>query len=62
MRKLKPIEVIGKITCPIFFIGSINDTFVNVKHTKRLFEKAQTVKRLELVKGDHNELRSEELK
>lgn len=37
IKKLKPIDVIRKVKCPIFFIGSLEDTFVNVKHTKLLY-------------------------
>jgi esterase/lipase len=62
IRKLKPIVAIEKITCPIFFIGSIQDTFVNVRHTTRLHTKVKTQKKLELVSGDHNDIRSDELK
>lgn len=62
IRKLKPIVAVEKITCPIFFIGSIQDTFVNVRHTKRLHTKTKTQKKLELVSGDHNDIRSDELK
>ncbi len=62
IRKLKPISIVSKIKCPIFFIGSINDTFVNVEHTKKLYRKTLSLKKLELVKGDHNGLRTDTLK
>ena len=62
MRKLKPISVIDKITCPIIFIGSTEDTFVNVKHTKELYAKTKSTKWLELVKGNHNDGRTSDTK
>jgi len=43
---MKPINVIDKIECPIFFIGSIEDTFVNVNHTKSLYNKTKALKHL----------------
>jgi pimeloyl-ACP methyl ester carboxylesterase len=62
IRKLKPLSVISKVKCPIFFIGSLQDSFVNVRHTKLLHERATSFKMIELVKGDHNDLRSTALK
>lgn len=62
IRKLKPISIIRKVKCPIFFIGSQQDSFVNVQHTKLLYEKAISYKKLELVKGDHNDIRTTALK
>jgi esterase/lipase len=62
IRKLKPIEVIGRIKCPIYFIGSLQDSFVNVKHTKLLYDRTASHKRVEYVKGDHNDIRSNDLK
>lgn len=44
IRKLKPIKMIDKITCPIIFIGSKEDTFVNVKHTKELYARTKSPK------------------
>ena len=54
--------MIEKIKCPIFYIGSQDDTFVNVRHTKGLYERTKGGKQLELVKGDHNDLRSDLVK
>ena len=62
LRKLKPTQILDKITCPIIYIGSTQDTFVNVRHTKELFAKTKTQKWLELVKGNHNDARTTELK
>ena len=58
IRKLKPIQELDKVKCPIIYIGSTEDTFVNVKHTQELYEKTKSWKRLELVKGNHNDPRS----
>jgi pimeloyl-ACP methyl ester carboxylesterase len=46
IRKLKPLSVIAKIRCPFFFIGSLQDSFVNVKHTRLLYEKAKSYKKI----------------
>jgi len=62
IRKLKPSAVVDKITCPIIYVGSTEDTFVNVKHTHSLYEKTKSWKRLELVKGNHNDPRTSETK
>ena len=62
VRKLKPIKLVDKIECPIIFVGSTEDTFVNVKHTKELHARTKTLKWLELVKGNHNDPRTPELK
>lgn len=40
----------------------MQDTFVNVSHTKLLHKHALAEKHLELVKGDHNDLRTSALK
>jgi pimeloyl-ACP methyl ester carboxylesterase len=58
LRKLKPKDVVHKITCPIVYIGSTEDTFVDVKHTKDLYAKTKSSKWLELVKGNHNDPRT----
>lgn len=44
------------------YIGSKDDTFVNVNHTKALFNKTKSSKHLELVNGNHNDVRSQEIK
>lgn len=62
IRKLKPIQVVDKIKCPIIYIGSTEDTFVNVKHTQALYEKTKSWKKLELVKGNHNDPRTSQTK
>lgn len=46
LRKLKPINVVEKVDCPIYYVGSIEDTFVNVNHTKALFSKTKAIKHL----------------
>lgn len=46
----------------MFYVGSIEDTFVNVNHTKALFNKTRGIKHLELVKGNHNDMRTKDLK
>lgn len=46
--KLKPLSKIEKITCPLFFIGSRHDSFVNVKHTISLHDQANKSSRKRL--------------
>lgn len=46
LRRLKPITLIEKIECPVFYIGSLDDTFVNVKHTQYLYNKTKANKHL----------------
>lgn len=51
ISKLKPIEVVNKINCPIFYIYSENDKIVPNHHTKSLYEKSNYPKRIMSVKG-----------
>lgn len=45
LRKIKPIDVISKITCPILFLAGENDPTVYSWHTKKLYEKAKCEKK-----------------
>ena len=62
LRKLKPINVVEKVECPVFYVGSKEDTFVNVNHTKALYNRTKAAKYLELVSGNHNDMRTRPLK
>lgn len=50
-EKIKPIEIVDKITCPVMFIAGEKDPTVNQWHTKALFDKALCKKKYELFKN-----------
>ena len=50
-RKIKPIDVVGKIKCPTLFVAGENDPTVYPWHTERLFEKAVCPKKYLLFKN-----------
>ena len=55
-KKIKPIDVVDKITAPTLFLAGENDQTVYPWHTKSLFEKATCKKEFKLFKkGFHAE-------
>ena len=55
-KKIKPIDVVEKITVPTLFIAGEKDPTVHAWHTKTLFEKASCQKQYKLYKnGCHAE-------
>ena len=55
-KKLKPVDIVNKIKCPVLFIAGKNDPTVFDWHTKALYDKAVCDKRYELFEnGRHAE-------
>lgn len=56
LKKIKPINVVGDIKIPIFFIHGKKDWLILPWHSEKLYEKAQGIKKLEIVsEGTHAE-------
>jgi pimeloyl-ACP methyl ester carboxylesterase len=54
-RQVAPLEDVAKIHCPILFVHGAEDTFIDVKHSRILFEGAHQPKELLIVEGaTHN--------
>lgn len=51
LKKVKPIDVVDKISIPTLFIAGDSDTIVHSKDTKSLFHKATCEKKFELFKN-----------
>ena len=55
-KKQKPIDNIGKVNIPVCYIHGEKDWVVKPWHSKRLFEKTQTKKKIVIIKnGSHAE-------
>ncbi len=55
-KKLKPVDIVDKITCPVLFIAGKKDPTVFEWHTRALFERAVCPKHYELFEnGRHAE-------
>ncbi len=50
-KKLKPLELAGKITCPVLFAAGEKDPTVFAWHTKSLFDNAVCDKKFQLFEG-----------
>jgi pimeloyl-ACP methyl ester carboxylesterase len=50
-RFVAPVEDIKKLHCPILFVHGLEDTFIDVEHSKRLYRIARDPKQLLLVDG-----------
>lgn len=50
-KKIKPIDIVQNITCPVLFIAGDGDVTVYPCHTKHLFEKATCEKQFVLMKN-----------
>ena len=56
LKKTKPIDVVGDITIPVFFIHGKKDWLILPWHSQELYEKARGKKRFELIEeGTHAE-------
>ncbi len=54
-RLVAPIEDVRNLRCPILFVHGIDDTFIDVQHSRELYEIAPQPKQLLLISGaDHN--------
>jgi len=51
LKKVKPVDIIDKITCPTLFIAGEKDPTVHYWHTENLYKKAVCAKRYKLFKG-----------
>ena len=50
-RFVAPVEDVKKLHCPILFVHGLDDTFIDVEHSKRLYRIARDPKELLLVEG-----------
>lgn len=56
LKKPKPIELVGKIKCPILYIHGDNDWVINYKHSLLLFGRTHARKDIKIIKnGPHAE-------
>lgn len=56
LKKENPIDVVGKIQCPIFYIHGEADWLIKPWHSQELFEKTKSKKKLTIIKnGPHAE-------
>ena len=56
LKKEKPINLVGKVTCPIFFIHGDADWIIKPWHSRALYEKARSKKNIAIIKkGPHAE-------
>lgn len=53
-KKIRPIDVVDKITVPTLFIAGDSDTITHPEDTKSLFNKAKCEKKFELFKNCHH--------
>jgi pimeloyl-ACP methyl ester carboxylesterase len=54
-RFVVPVEDVKKLHCPILFVHGLDDTFIDVQHSKELFRLAPEPKELLLIDGaNHN--------
>jgi fermentation-respiration switch protein FrsA (DUF1100 family) len=54
-RFVVPVEDVKKLRCPILFVHGLDDTFIDVQHSKELFRLAPEPKELLLIDGaNHN--------
>jgi len=51
IKKVKPIDIIGKITIPIYFMHGVEDWLILPWHSEVLFKKANDPKKIELIEG-----------
>ncbi len=51
IKKIKPIDIIDKITIPIYFMHGVEDWLILPWHSEALFKKANCSKKIELIEG-----------
>jgi fermentation-respiration switch protein FrsA (DUF1100 family) len=56
-RQVSPLDDVAKIHCPILFIHGAQDTFIEARHSKELFDAAHPPKDLLVIEGaNHNDV------
>ena len=56
LNKPKPIDVVGKVKCPILYIHGDKDWVIGYKHSQKLYEKTNSKKAIKIIKnGPHAE-------
>lgn len=54
-RLVSPVDDVKRLHCPILFVHGVNDTFIDAKHSRELYDAAPEPKHLHLVDGaNHN--------
>lgn len=51
LKKVKPIDIVGKITIPIYFMHGLEDWLILPWHSKVLFKAANCLKKIDLIEG-----------
>lgn len=51
LKKPKPVDLVRKIKCPVFYIHGDKDWVVRHWHSQRLFENTQAKKEIKIIKG-----------
>jgi pimeloyl-ACP methyl ester carboxylesterase len=51
LKKVKPIDIVDKITVPVYFFHGENDWIIKPYHSTRLFEKALCEKKITIMPG-----------
>jgi len=56
LDKKKPIDLVGKLTCPVLYIHGDKDWVISPRHSKKLYEKTASKKKIVIIKkGSHAE-------
>jgi pimeloyl-ACP methyl ester carboxylesterase len=56
LKKPRPIDLVGKIKCPILYVHGDQDWVISCEHSQRLYAKTQSEKKLAIIKdGIHAE-------
>jgi pimeloyl-ACP methyl ester carboxylesterase len=56
LKKKRPIDLVGKLKCPVFYIHGEKDWVTGYKQSEKLFEKTCSKKKIEIIKdGSHAE-------
>jgi len=56
-RQVSPLDDVAKIRCPILFIHGAQDTFIEARHSRELFDAAHPPKDLFIIEGaNHNDV------
>ncbi|KAH0790757.1 Clan SC, family S9, unassigned serine peptidase [Histomonas meleagridis] len=58
---VEPIKYSPNSTVPLFLIHGANDTFINCKHSRRIYEAYSGEKHIEIVPGNHNSIRPQDV-
>jgi pimeloyl-ACP methyl ester carboxylesterase len=51
LKKVKPIDAVEKVKCPILYIHGDKDWVIGYKNSQRLFEKTKAKKEIRIIKG-----------